>query len=157
MLRTSLFALAAVLLVAGPVAAQNDVCADRNGNIDQNATAGWQAFQANADAGLMGQLTGTWYVQIPSPQTGQVAHRYQTMESNGLFTMQTRVCDNIGMCSDYPGHGFWAAQMGQGDTIVVMGIVSDTQVTNYCNLSYFRSNGNGVMQDSSGLTWQKVQ
>ena len=152
-----LLAVLIALLAAGPVHAQNDVCMDNRGNVDQAATDGWRAFQANADGGLMSQLTGVWYVQIPSPQTGQVAHRYQTMEPNGLFTMQTRVCDSAGFCSDYPGHGFCAAQAGQGGSIVVMGIVSDTQVTNYCNLTYFRTVGNGMMQDQMGLAWQRVQ
>ena len=152
-----LLAVLIALLAAGPVHAQNDVCMDNRGNVDQAATDGWRAFQANADGGLMSQLTGVWYVQIPSPQTGQVAHRYQTMEPNGLFTMQTRVCDSAGFCSDYPGHGFCAAQAGQGGSIVVMGIVSDIQVTNYCNLTYFRTVGNGMMQDQMGLAWQRVQ
>lgn len=147
---------AILLLLSGPVLAQNDVCMDNNGNVDQNATAGWQNFQARANTQLMQQLAGTWYTQIPSPQTGQIAYRYQRLEPNGLFTMQTRVCASTGYCSDYPGHGFWAAQGGQGGSVTTMTITSETQVTNYCALAQFMYQGN-MMQTSTGQTWQRVQ
>lgn len=149
-------ALFLLALLSPPAFAQNDVCLDNRGNVDQAATAGWQQFQANADPGIMQSLVGTWYTEIPSPQTGQVAYRYQTLEPTGLFTMQTRVCDGYGLCSDYPGHGFWAAQPAQGGTIAVMTIVSDTQVTNFCALTQARLQGN-TMQSAQGQAWQRVR
>ena len=149
-------AAAALLLLVTPALAQNDVCRDSNGNVDQTATAGWQNFQAGADAGVMQQLVGTWYTEIPSPQTGQIAYRYQTLEPSGLFTTQTRVCDSSGACGDYPGHGFWAAQPGQGGSIATMTVFSDTQVTNYCSFTQDVLQGN-MMQTSQGQVWQRVQ
>ena len=149
-------ALATLLVLATPALAQNDVCMDNYGNVDQNATAGWQNFQAGANPQLMQQLAGTWYTEIPSPQTGQVAYRYQTLEPNGLFTTQTRVCDSTGACSDYPGHGFWAAQGGQGGALTTMTIFSDTQVTNFCGLAQVQLQGS-MMQTSTGQAWQRVQ
>lgn len=148
--------LAALMLLATPALAQNDVCMDNNGNVDQNATVGWQNFQAGANAELMQQLAGTWYTEIPSPQTGQMAYRYQTLEPNGLFTMQTRVCDSTGACGDYPGHGFWAVQGGQGGAMTTMTITSDTQVTNFCGLTQVMVQGN-MMQSAQGQVWQRVQ
>lgn len=147
---------ATLLLLVAPALAQNDVCMDNNGNIDQTATEGWHNFQAGADPRAMQQLVGTWYNELPSPQTGQVAHRYQTLEPSGLFTMQTRVCDNTGACGDYPAHGFWAAQQDPNGVFSVMIIISDTQVTNYCSLAQAVLQG-GVMQSSLGQSWQRVQ
>lgn len=155
-MRLSASIAAALLLLVTPALAQNDVCRDNNGNVDQTATEGWQSFQAAADPRAMQQLVGTWYNELPSPQTGQMAYRYQTLEPSGLFTMQTRVCDNSGACGDYPAHGFWAAQQDQSGTFSIMVIVSDTQVTNYCSLTQSVLQG-GVMQSSQGLSWQRVQ
>ncbi|UJW85034.1 hypothetical protein [Devosia sp. SL43] len=149
-------ALVTLLLLASPALAQNDVCLDANGNVDQAATVGWQNFQAGASADAMQQLVGTWYTEIPSPQTGQMAYRYQTLEPNGLFTMQTRVCDSTGACSDYPGHGFWAAQGGQGGAFTTMTITSETQVTNFCGITQVMLQGN-MMQSAQGQVWQRVQ
>lgn len=148
--------LLALTLLSSPAFGQNDVCMDNRGNVDQAATAGWQTFQSNADPRTMQSLLGTWYTEIPSPQTGQTAYRYQTLEPTGLFTMQTRVCDGYGLCSDYPAHGFWAAQPGQDGAFTVMTIVSDTQVTNFCALTQARLQGN-TMQSAQGQTWQRVQ
>lgn len=150
-----IFALMA--LTCGPALAQNDVCLDANGNVDQTATQGWQGFAANANPQLMQQMVGVWYTEIPSPATGQTAYRYQTLEPNGLFTMQTRVCDSMNMCSDYPGHGFWAVQGGNGGAYTVMSIVSDTQVTNHCSLFQVIQPSPGILQDNMGTTWQRVQ
>ncbi len=150
--------LLACLMVLGtlPAYAQADVCMDAQGNVDQTATQGWQGFLANANTQLMRQLVGVWYTEINSPSTGQIAYRYQTLEPNGLFTMQTRVCDSMNMCSDYPGHGAWAAQ-GQGNTFTMMVIVSDTQVTNFCSMTQVRMPSAGVMQTQNGQVWQRVQ
>lgn len=150
--------LAAVLALslASPVAAQNDVCRDQNGNVDQTASAGWQNFQANASAIAMQKLVGIWYVEIPNQvNPAQVAYRYTTFESNGLFTTQTRVCAG-GYCSDYPGHGFWASQ-GQGDDIATMSIFSDTQVTNYCSITQMRFSGSDSFQDQYGYVSQRAR
>lgn len=154
--KTHLYALIVATILAGPALAQNDVCMDNNGNVDQAATQGWEQFQAGANLQLMQQLVGTWYTEIPSPQTGQIAYRYQTLEPSGLFTMQTRVCDRYGLCSDYPGHGFWAAQDGQGGMITTMTITSETQVTNFCGTAQVALQGN-MMQTSAGQVWQRVQ
>ncbi|MEO5805606.1 hypothetical protein [Devosia sp.] len=149
--------LAAIAALSTPAFAQNDVCMDQNGNVDQNATAGWQQFQANANSQAMQQLIGVWYTEVPNQlNPSQVAQRYTTFEPSGLFTTTTRVCSNGQMCSDYPGHGFWASQM-QGNTLVTMSIFSDTQVTNYCNISQVQFNGPNMMQDSNGQVSQKVQ
>lgn len=149
--------LALTALMCGPALAQNDVCLDANGNVDPVATQGWQGFAANANPQLMQQMVGVWYTEIPSPATGQMAYRYITYEPSGLFTMQTRVCDQMGMCSDYPGHGAWAVQGGQGGQFAVMTIVSDTQVTNFCHISQAVMPSPQYMQASDGQTWQRVQ
>jgi hypothetical protein len=147
-----------LLALAAPAYAQNDVCRDQNGNIDQNATQGWQQFQANASAQAMQQMVGNWYNALPAPNTNQVSHRFQTYEPNGLFTMISRVCysDNTG-CQDFPAQGFWAAQVDQSGTLTIMTIVSDTQVTNYCNIAQAVFQGPDLMQTSLGQTWQRQQ
>ena len=149
-------AAATLLLFATPVLAQNDVCMDNNGNVDRAATIGWQNFQSAADPHAMQQLVGTWYNELPSPEGGQMAYRYQTLEPNGLFTMESRICDSSGACGDYPAHGFWAAQQDRNGVFTLMIIVSDTQVTNYCSLAQAVLQG-GVMQSSLGQSWQRVQ
>lgn len=148
---------ALLMLAALPAYAQTDVCRDANGNVDQTATEGWQGFVANANAQLMQQLVGVWYTEIPSPSTGQTAYRYQTLEPTGLFTMQTRVCDSTGMCSDYPAQGAWAAQGGQGNVFSMMSITSDTQVTNYCALTQVMMPSQAMMQTEAGQIWQRMQ
>ena len=147
----------ALLALAVPAYGQNDVCRDQNGNIDQNATEGWQQFQANANSQAMQQMVGNWYNELPNPLTGQVAYRYETLEPSGLFTMTTRVCVNGQACSDYPAQGFWAAQVDPNGTLTIMTIVSDTQVTNYCNIAQAVFQGPNVMQTSLGQTWQRQQ
>ena len=146
-----------VALCGSPAEAQTDVCMDANGNVDQTATEGWRGFLGNADAQLMQQLVGVWYTEIPSPNTGQIAYRYQTLEPTGLFTMQTRVCDSMGLCSDYPAQGAWAAQGGGGGMFTMMTIVSDTQVTNLCGMTQVMMASPTVMQTQSGQNWQRVQ
>ena len=153
------FASALIWFVVSSVAAyaQNDVCRDQNGNVDQTATQGWQNFAANADPQAMQQMIGVWYTETPNQlNPSQVAQRYYTMEPAGSFTTQTRVCYNGQACSEYPGQGIWAAQM-QGNALVLMSVFSDTQVTNYCSLSQLQLAGPGAMQDSNGQAWQKVR
>ena len=149
--------LAALAVFVTPAFAQNDVCRDQNGNVDQNLTQGWAQFQANANPQAMQQMVGVWYNELPNPGTGQVAYRYETLEPSGLFTMQTRVCVNGQACSDYPAHGFWAAQVDPSGTLTIMTIVSDTQVTNYCNIAQAVFQGPNLMQTSLGQTWQRMQ
>ena len=61
-MNSNVFIVAAVAAsIAMPALAQNDVCRDQNGNIDQNLSQGWQQFQASADPNSMQQLTGVWY------------------------------------------------------------------------------------------------
>lgn len=147
----------ALAVLAAPAYGQNDVCRDQNGNIDQNLSQGWQAFQANANPQAMQQIVGVWYNELPNPGTGQIAYRYLTYEPNGLFTMQTRVCVNGQACGDYPAHGFWAAQADQNGMLTVMTIVSDAQVTNYCSIAQAVLQGPTVMQNSQGMAWQRIQ
>ncbi|MCB1332412.1 MAG: hypothetical protein KDK26_01895 [Roseivivax sp.] len=157
MVRTVCAVVLSLSVCATAPQAQTDVCRDANGNIDQTATQGLQAFRANASAEAMQPLIGTWYTEIPSPQTGQIAYRYQTLEPSGLFTMQTRVCDNLGLCSDYAGHGAWAAQAAAGPGMVtVMSTFSDTQVTNYCWVGQVQVSAD-MMQTSAGQSWRRVR
>ena len=143
--------------IAGPAVAQADVCRDQNGNVDQNLSQGWQQFQASADPRAMQQLVGTWYTEIPNQfSPGQVAARYTTFEPNGLFTTQTRVCNNGQMCSDYPGQGMWASQMSNG-VLTTFSIFSDTSVTNYCAITQSQFDGPNIMRDQNGLVQQRVQ
>ena len=146
-----------VATLAVPAFGQADVCRDQNGNVDQNLSQGWQQFQSGADPQAMQQLVGTWYTEIPNQfSPGQVAARYTTFEPNGLFTTQTRVCNNGQMCSDYPGQGIWASQLSNGE-LVTFSIFSDTSVTNYCAISRFRFEGPTMMRDQNGLIQQRVQ
>ena len=145
----------ALLALAVPAYGQNDVCRDQNGNIDQNATEGWQQFQANANSQAMQQMVGNWYNELPNPATGQLAQRYETLEPSGLLTMTTRVCVNGQACSDYPAQGFWAAQVDPNGTLTIMTIVSDTQVTDFCGLAQSVFQGPATMQTSQGFTWQR--
>ncbi|MDB5528095.1 MAG: hypothetical protein JWR51_1198 [Devosia sp.] len=157
-MNSRVFIIAAIAAsIAMPAFAQNDVCRDQNGNVDQNLSQGWQQFQASADPQAMQQLTGVWYTEIPNQfSPGQVAQRYTTFEPSGLFTTQTRVCANGQMCSDYPGHGFWASQMQNG-VLVTFSIFSDTQVTNYCSITQAQFNGPNMMRDQNGQVQQRVQ
>ena len=154
-----MFSAAAVLAaVACPAYAQNDVCVDpQTGAIDQRATEGWQQFQAAASAEAMRAMTGVWYGEIRSPATGQIDYHYNSFEPNGLYQYQSRVCSSDGLCSDYSGHGFWATQSGDNQTLVTMTIVSDLSRTNVCSLSYGRFVGPATVQDTNGLTWSKVR
>ena len=156
MLRISTFCLA-VLTAVLPAAAQNDVCVNpQTGQIDQAATEGWQQFQAAADPSATAALAGVWYTEVTNPGTGQVDHRYHTLEPNGLFSYQSRVCDQLGLCSDFAGHGFWAVQTANDGSFAIMTIVSDMSRTNLCGISYSRMAGD-QLQDNMGGVWVRAR
>ncbi len=155
----AVFVLALALLAASShfAHAQNDVCMDNNGNINQSVTEGWQRFQANANPQTMQMLVGTWYSERPNPATGQVEYRNTILEPNGLFTVQSKVCSgNNSYCSDFPGHGFWAAQPQNGG-VVIFSIYSDTAHTNYCNFTQFQMPDQSTLQDNTGFSLRRVQ
>lgn len=141
-----------------PALAANDVCIDpRTGQVDMQATAGWQQFQAGANPQAMQALTGVWYAEIPNPATGQVDFRYHIFEPNGLFQYQSRVCSRDGLCSDFQGHGFWASQMAQDGTVATMSIISDLSRSNVCGIGYARFVNQTTLADSNGIRWTKVR
>lgn len=157
-LRKGLPLVAALVAQAVPALAQNDVCLDpRTGQVDQQATAGWQQFQAAANPQAMQAVTGVWYAEIPNPATGQVDFRYHIFEPNGLFQYQSRVCSRDGLCSPFQGHGFWASQMGQDGTLVTMSIISDLSHSNVCGISYARFSGQNVLVDTNGIRWVRAR
>ncbi len=148
----------AFALVSLPALAANDVCIDpRTGRVDQQATAAWQAFEANANREVMGALTGAWYGEIQNPATGQVDFRYHIFEPNGLFQYQSRVCSRDGLCSDFQGHGFWASQMGQGGIVTTMSIISDLSRANVCSISQARFIDAATLIDANNIRWSKVR
>jgi hypothetical protein len=150
--------LVVFLASAGAARADNDVCVDpQTGMVNQQATEGWQQFQAAANPQAMQQLAGVWYTEIRSPSTGQIDYHYNMFEPNGLYQYTSKVCSSDGLCSDYQGQGFWAAQMDNSGTLVTMTIVSDLSRTNLCGLSYARFVGQGMLQDTNNLSWRKVQ
>lgn len=156
MRRISVLCLATLVAVL-PASAQNDVCIDpQTGQIDQTATAGWQQFQAAADQQAVAALTGVWYTEVTNPATGQVDYRYHALEPNGLFSYQSRVCDQTGFCSDYAGHGFWAAQTASDGSFAVMTIVSDLSRSNLCGISYSRLAGD-QLHDNLGGVWLRTR
>lgn len=154
--KTLPMATATVLMLASPVLAQNDVCYDERGNYAPDVTAGWQAFQANAQADAMQRLIGTWYTEIPNADASATAYIYQTYEPSGLFTAQVRTCDVMGLCRDDPAHGFWAAQQDAQGVITTMSVTSNTRMSNYCSLGQAVVEGN-LLRNNAGQTWQRVQ
>lgn len=160
--RTKLVAclLAANLcLPASGALAQAEVCINPNtGQIDQQATEGWNLVAQSADARLMGQLTGAWYTEITNPYTGQVDFHTTIYEANGAFQYQSQVCDaSRSFCSPFSGHGVYAARDNGNGTIMIFSIVSDMSRDRVCGASTVQLIDANRMVDSNGQQSMRVQ
>lgn len=131
-MRSSFLCVFFVALGVAPAVAQQDVCVRQGtGQVDQQATARWREFANSADPRIMQALSGVWYSETQAT-TGQVAYTYVTYEANGLYQYSQRVCGGMGMCSDYAGHGMFAARSAGGNGFMGMIIVSDLQRDRLC-------------------------
>jgi hypothetical protein len=125
---------------------------------DPQASLVWRQSLQMADVGLMGELAGTYYVEIPAPQLGMVSQQYRRYDANGLFEYQDQTCGNIpGVpCSQNYGHGQWTAYRQNDGSIFLMINWSDLSRTNACaGGAAFVQGGTIVGQD--GIRWQRVQ
>lgn len=124
----------ALLLSAAsfPSMAQQQVCIRPGTNqIDQQATQTFQQMMASADQQTMQAISGVWYSETQSPSTGQVDYQYNSYEPNGLFQYSSRVCSRI-QCSDFAGHGMYAAVSQGSGQFTVMLMVSDMSRDRQC-------------------------
>lgn len=156
-MRTSFLSTVVLALGVLPAAAQQDVCVRQGtGQIDQQATARWREMANAADPRVMQALSGVWYSETRAP-TGQVAYTYFTYEPNGLYQYSQRVCGGMNMCSDFAGHGLFAARSAGGNGFVGMTIVSDLQRDRLCTGLNGRFIDAQTFQSADGAYARKVR
>jgi hypothetical protein len=128
-------------------------------NYDPSATMAWEQEQRLADAQAMQAIAGTWYQEIPSPQTNQIAYVTVRYSPNGIVDFQTHTCGAMNgyqSCSDDVGHGqFTARPMGDGSIFVMRNLSSSTR-TNACGGAQVWVQGNQLV-GSDGTRAQRVQ
>lgn len=104
-------------------------------NYDPSATISWEREQQMSDSRAMQAIAGTWYQEVPSPQTNMIAYITIAYSPIGIVDFQTRTCGSMGgyqSCSDDTGHGqFTARAMGDGSIFVMRNLSSSTR-TNAC-------------------------
>jgi hypothetical protein len=147
------------LACAGPVLAQAEACVDPNTRqVDQHATDTWLQMSQRADPGLMGQMAGTWYIEIRNQLNAQIDQQYQRFSADGFFDYHSHVCDtSTGGCNDYSGKGNYAVMaMGDG-SMQFMTIVSDLNRDRQCSGSAARFVDANTLQLSTGELMKRTQ
>jgi hypothetical protein len=128
-------------------------------NYDPSATMAWEQEQRLADPQAMQAISGTWYQEIPSPQTNQIAYVTVRYAPNGIVDFQTRTCGSAygyQNCSDDIGHGqFTARGMGDGSIFVMRNLSSSTR-TNACGGMQVMVQGNQMI-GADGSRAQRMQ
>jgi len=156
-MRASFLGMVFFALGVAPAAAQQDVCVRQGtGQIDQQATARWREMVNSADPRIMQALSGVWYSETRAP-TGQVAYTYFTYEPNGLYQYSQRVCGGMNMCSDFAGHGLFAARSAGGNGFMGMVVVSDLQRDRLCTGLNGRFIDAQTFQSADGAYARKVR
>ena len=137
MLRST-FVLLSILFAVSAAHAEGYMsrCFDNvHNNYDPSATMAWEQEQRMSDPRAMQAVAGTWYQEVPSPQTNQVAYITISYSPIGIVDFQTRTCGSMGgyqSCSDDVGHGqFTARGMGDGSIFLMRNLSSSTR-TNAC-------------------------
>lgn len=145
------------LTLAVPAWAAEDFCIDpRTRAVDPRSTQALRQMLQNADRQAMQQMSGTWYLEQPSPATNQISYLYQTFEQNGLYSYQNRVCGPVG-CSDYQGTGLFALRAtGDGAYSGVI-MVSDLHRNHQCTGLSGRFDGAGNFVAGDGAPWQRAR
>lgn len=146
----------AVSAYAGEAAAQQVYCMN-NGQMDPLKTQQLsQALQQPPNPQVAATMAGTWYTEIQSPQTGQVAYTWVTYQPNGVYDYQARVCSSM-LCSDAYATGIYVGYpLGDGGISLLINY-SSTSVDHACIGAVTRPFGNGMLQDSNGQVWRRVQ
>ncbi len=147
-----------ICAVASPGLAQTVFCLDRqSGQVDQAASQAFADMQDRMDPQLAQAMSGTWYSETSSPQTGQVSRLQISYGANGNLTYQNQVCDSSGACNNYQGQGAWAAMQTGNGAFTGISMISDQGRNQECTGFSGQFLDQNTIQSGAGGILRRVQ